>query len=114
MNSTNINLFETKTYLYSTASPCQTLYEQHTRPNIGPSATLPSSSITVNPINPPHPVTTQNHSAHFVTMNKPMKIFDGLDYQYTPEENLRHFGAHKIFTLREQPLDRVVYNQWHK
>ena len=47
-------------------------------------------------------------------MNKTVKPFDGLDHQYTPEEYLQQIDAHIIFTMGEQPIDPVAYNQWHK
>ena len=45
-------------------------------------------------------------------MNKPVITLDGLDHQYTPEEYLLSIEAHMIFTMGEQALDPVVYNQW--
>ena len=38
LDSTNNNPFQTTTNLNDTANPCQTLYQQHTAPNIGASA----------------------------------------------------------------------------
>ena len=40
-------------------------------------------------------------------------MFDGLDYQYPPEEHLHLIDADPIFTNREQPLDPAAYNKWH-
>ena len=38
LSSTNNIPFQTNTFLYTIANPCQTLYQAHTEPNIGPSA----------------------------------------------------------------------------
>ena len=32
----------------------------------------------------------------------------------TPEENLHQIDGNKTFIVGEQPLDPVVYNEWHK
>ena len=42
LNSTINNPFQTNTKLNVIANPCQTLYQPHTAPNIGPPAILPS------------------------------------------------------------------------
>ena len=47
-------------------------------------------------------------------MNKSVKTFERLDYQYTHEEYLHQNDAHMILTMGKQPLDPVAYNQWHK
>ena len=112
-SSTNKNPFQTKTNFIDTANPCQTLYQPHTAAIRGPYATLPSSSFTVNPIEP-SAVSTQNYTVYFAAMNKSVRTFDGLDHQNTPEECLHPIDAHMIFTMGEPPLDDVGSNQWHK
>ena len=44
-------------------------------------------------------------------MNKSVKTFNGLDHQYTPEENVHQFEAHMIFEMRKQNFDSVGYSQ---
>ena len=43
LSCTNTIPFQTKTNINATANPYPTLYQQHSAPNIGPSASLPSS-----------------------------------------------------------------------
>ena len=69
LSSTKNNPFQTKTNLNAAANQCQTLYQPHTAPNIGPSAILPSSSSTVN-AKKPYSVNTQNYTVPLVEMNK--------------------------------------------
>ena len=66
LNSTNIKPLQTITN--SNANLCQTLYQPHTAPNIGPSATLLPSSSTANPNNPS--VKIQNYTVSFVATNQ--------------------------------------------
>ena len=47
-------------------------------------------------------------------MNKSVRNFGRLDHEYAPEEYLHRIDAQMNFTMREQPLDLVVYNQWHR
>ena len=47
-------------------------------------------------------------------MSKSVKTFDGLDHQYSSKEELHQIDAHMTFTMGEQPVDPVDYNQWHK
>ena len=115
LNKTNNNLFQINTKLNATANPIKTLYQPHTAPDIGPSANSQSSSLvpTVNPKNP-SPVITQIYTVPFVEMNKSVKTFDRLDCQYTTENFLNQTGVDLKFTMGEQPLGPLAYNQWHK
>ena len=47
-------------------------------------------------------------------MNRTVKTFDELDHQYTPEEYIGQNDAHMIFSMGEQFIDQVAYNQWNK
>ena len=113
LSSTTNNPFQTNTNLNATADQCQNLLEPHTARKIGPSAYLPSSSSTVNPTKPSS-VKTQIYTISYVVMNKSVKVFDGLDHHYTHEEYLHQIDPHMIFTVGEQPLDPIGYNQRHK
>ena len=46
---------------------------------------FPSSSYSLNPIIA-SPIITLNYIVPFVTMNKSVEAFAGLDHQYTPED----------------------------
>ena len=83
--STINNPFQLISNLNTASNPCQTLYQPHIAHNIGSSAFLPSSSSTLNPMNPSS-VGTQNYTVPFVAMKKSVEAFDGLNHQYTPEE----------------------------
>ena len=75
-------------------------------------AFLYSSSATVNPINL-SPVIANHHTVLFVAMKKSMETFDGLDHQYTPEENLYQIDALiSISTNGKQSLDPIAFIQW--
>ena len=77
-------------------------YINHTAPNIGPSATFPSSSSTVNPINASS-ICTQNFTVPFVAKTKSVETFDGLDHQSTPEKNLHQIHTQLVFNMGENP-----------
>ena len=113
--STNNSPFHTNANFNATANPAETLYQSLSAPNIGPSVSGHSfSSVpTVNPINP-SPVFLQHYTVLFLARNKSLKTFDGLDNQYTPKEYLLQIDSHAIFTMGEQSLNPVAYNQWHK
>ena len=113
LSSTNKIPFQTITTLNATANPCQTLYQPHTAPNMGLSATLPSSISSVTPINP-SPAITQNYNVLFLTVKKSVIFSDGLNHQYTPEKQLHQNDAHMIFTMGKQPLGLVAIKYWHK
>ena len=67
----------------------------------------------MNPITP-FSENTQIYIVPSVAMNKPVKKFDRLGHEQTPEEYLQHTDAHMIITMGEQPLDVLAYFQWHK
>ena len=46
------------------------------------------------------------------SISKPIKLFDGLDYKYTPEEYLQHIAAHVTFSLGLQPTTSHEYKFW--
>ena len=113
LSSTNNIPFQPNTKLNVTADPCQTLYQPHTVPNMGLSATLPSSSSFVSPINLSLAI-IQNYTVLFVSLKKSVKTSDGLHHQYTPEKQLHQNDAHMIFTMGKQLLPPVAIKHWHK
>ena len=44
---------------------------------------------------------------------EPIKPFDGLDHNYTPEEYLQHIEARVTFSLGSQPTSDHEYKFWH-
>ena len=47
------------------------------------------------------------------TISEPIKLFDGLDHNYTPEEYLQHIEARVTFSLGLQPTSEHEYKFWH-
>ena len=47
------------------------------------------------------------------SISEPIKPFDGLDHNYTPEESLQHIEARVTFSLGLQPTTEHEYNFWH-
>ena len=46
-------------------------------------------------------------------MSEPIKPFDSLDHNYTPEEYLQHIDARVAFSLGLQPTSENEYKFWH-
>ena len=69
--------------------------------------TVPPSTISHNTIS--HP-TYINSSTSIL---EPIKPFDGLDHNYTPEEYLQHIEARVTFSLGLQPTSENEYKFWH-
>ena len=47
------------------------------------------------------------------SISEPIKPFDGLDYNYTPEEYLQPFEARVTFFFGLQPTSEHEYKIWH-
>ena len=47
------------------------------------------------------------------SISEPIKPFDGLDHNYTPEEYLKHIEARVTFSLGLQPPSEHEYKFWH-
>ena len=47
------------------------------------------------------------------SISEPIKPFDGLDHNYTPEEYLQHIEARVLFSLGLQPTSEDAYKFWH-
>ena len=47
------------------------------------------------------------------SISEPIKPFDGLDHQYTPEEYLQNIDARVTFSLGLQPTNPFEYKYWH-
>ena len=47
------------------------------------------------------------------SISEPIKPFDGLDHNCTPEEDLQHIEARVTFSLGLQPTSENQYEFWH-
>ena len=75
----------------------------------------PSHTPTYNTI-PTIPQSTNSHPTFIkssTSISEPIKPFDGLDHNYTPEEHLQHIEARVTFSLRLQPLAAHEYKIWY-
>ena len=69
--------------------------------------TIPFSTAPLTTLNTP---TYINSSA---SISEPIKRFDGLDYNYTPEEHLQHIEGRVTFSLAFKPTTAHEYQFWH-
>ena len=82
--------------------------------NIHPSSFNPSTTHTLPPTNlylPTSSTPTYINSA--TSISEPIKPFDGLDHNYTPEEYLQHIEARVTFLLGLQPTTVNENKFWH-
>ena len=75
--------------------------------NVPTYKTVPPSTISQSTISQP---TYINSST---SISDPIKPFDGLDHNYTPEEYLQHTEAHVKFSLGLQATSENKYKFWH-
>ena len=69
--------------------------------------TAPPSTISHNTMS--HPTYTNSSTS----ISEPIKPFDGLDHNYTPEEYIQHIEARVTFSLGLQPTSEHEYKFWH-
>ena len=69
--------------------------------------TIQHSTVPSNTVSQP---TFINSST---SISEPLKPFDGLDHNYTPEEYLQHIEARVTFSLGLQPTSDTEYKFWH-
>ena len=69
--------------------------------------TIPTSIIPQSTIS--HPTYINSSTS----ISEPIKPFDGLDHNYTPEEYLQHIKARVTFSLGLQPSSAREYKFWH-
>ena len=91
----------------STRPQTNTLNVPPTSFNYNTTHAIPSSKIPLTTIKTP---TYINSSA---SISEPIKPFDGLDHNYTPEEYLQHIEAHVTFSLGLQPTTAHESEFWH-
>ena len=61
----------------------------------------------------PQTYTTPTFINSSTSISEPIKPFDGLDHQYTPEEYLQNIDARVTFSLGLQPSNPFEYKNWH-
>ena len=87
---------------------------QHTTYN--PTQISPTVNMAQSVAPPPQYISIQqdtfiNTSA---SIPEPMKLFDGLDHSYTPEEYLQQVEARLTFAISEEPQNIPIrYRSWH-
>ena len=79
-----------------------------------PNSLPPTSTLSFNPSSsyPSFPFPT-TPSVPFAALSDPIKLFDGLDHTYPPENFLAHLSARVTFQLGPQPVDIQSYLFWH-
>ena len=75
--------------------------------NVTTNNTVPPSTKSPNTMSQP---TFINSST---SISEPIKPFDGLNHNYTPEEHLQHIEARVTFSLGLQPTSDTEYKFWH-
>ena len=82
--------------------------------NIPPTSSNPSTLHTIPPNTiPPSTINTPTYINSATSISEPIKPFDGLDHNYTPEEYLQHIEARVTFSLGLQPHTTHEYKFWH-
>ena len=92
-----------------------------TNPHLHSTSTTSLPNISNNPTYNTTPPSTMSHNtmSHptYITsstsISEPIKPFDGLDHNYTPEEYLQHIEARVTFSLGLQPTLEHEYKFWH-
>ena len=69
--------------------------------------TVPPSTLSQNTLS------QQIYINSATSISEPIKPFDGLDHNYTPEEYLQHIGTRVRFSLGLQPTSEHEYKFWH-
>ena len=92
-----------------------------TNPHLHSTSTTSLPNISNNPTYNTTPPSTMSHNTmshptyinSSTSISEPIKPFDGLDHNYTPEEYLQHIEAHVTFSLGLQPTLEHDYKFWH-
>ena len=92
-----------------------------TNPHFHNTSTTSLTNISNNPTyntTPPSTIShnTMSHPTYInssTSVSEPIKPFDGLDHNYTPEEYLKHIEARVTFSLGLQPTSEHEYKFWH-
>ena len=74
----------------------------------------PPTTHTISPTTIPlSTLNTPTYINSATSISEPIKPFDGLDHNYTPEEYLQHNDARVTFSLGLQPPTAHEYKFWH-
>ena len=92
-----------------------------TNPHFHSTSTTSLPNISNNPTYNTTPPSTMSHNTmshptyinSSTSISEPIKPFDGLDHNYTPEEYLQHIEARVTFSLGLQPTLEHEYKFWH-
>ena len=92
-----------------------------TNPHLHSTSTTSLPNISNNPTYNTTPPSTMSHNTmshptyinSSTSISEPIKPFDGLDHNYTPEEFLQHIEARVTFSLGLQPTLEHEYKFWH-
>ena len=92
-----------------------------TNPHFHNTSTTSFTNISNNPTYNTTPPSTISHNTmshptfinSSTSISEPIKPFDGLDHNYTPEEYLQHIEAPVTFSLGLQPTSEHEYKFWH-
>ena len=119
----NIQTSSTRLHNYNTSFP-----ETQLNPSFQQASTIPQTN-TLNLL----PPSQNSHTTHTLplptltppthntptyinastSISEPIKSFDGLDHNYTPEEYLQHIEARVTFSLGLKPTTVHEYKFWH-
>ena len=92
-----------------------------TNPYFRNTSTTSSTNLSIIPTNktvqpstiPQNTIPQPTYINSSTSISEPIKPFDSLDHNYTPEENLQHIDACVTFSLGLQPTSEHKYNFWH-
>ena len=92
-----------------------------TNPHLHSTSTTSLPNISNNPTYNTTPPSTMSHNTmshptyinSSTSISEPIKPFDGLGHNYTPEEYLQHIEARVTFSLGLQPTLEHEYKFWH-
>ena len=92
-----------------------------TNPHLHSTSTTSLPNISNNPTYNTTPPSTMSHNTmshptyinSSTSISEPIKPFDGLDHNYTPEEYLQQIEARVTFSLGLQPTSEHEYKLWH-
>ena len=81
------------------------------------SFTIISNVPTYNTVQPPtvsqNTISQTTYINSLTSISKPIKPFDGLDHNYTPDEHIQHIEARVTISLGLQPTSENECEFWH-
>ena len=110
---------QTSNLAYTTIRTNPHINTKYTQPTTNPHTILPNflttpTYNTVSPSTVPHStISTPTCINSSTSISEPIKPFDGIDHNYTPEEYLQHIEARFTFSLGLQLTSVHEYKFWH-